>query len=73
VAKEEAELALLESYLPAQLSEGELREIVAAAVAEVGATSQKQMGAVMKVVQARAAGRADNKMVSALVKAALAG
>jgi len=73
VAKEEAELALLEGYLPAQLPEEELRAIVAAAVAEAGATSQKQMGAVMKLVQGRTAGRADNKMVSTLVKAALAG
>jgi uncharacterized protein YqeY len=73
VAKEQAELALLEAYLPAQLTPDEVREIVKAAVAEAGATSVKQMGAVMKVVQAKAAGRADNKLVSTLVKEALAG
>lgn len=75
VAKEKAELALLESYLPPQLGEEELRTIVAAAVAEAGGGGggAKAMGAVMKIVQAKAAGRADNKAVSALVKEALAG
>jgi uncharacterized protein YqeY len=71
VAKEEAELKLLEGYLPQQLSEDEVKAIVSAAVAEVGATSPKQMGAVMKAVQAKTQGRADNKLVSSLVKAAL--
>ena len=73
VAKEEAELALLEAYLPAPLTPAELEAIVKEAVAAVGATSPKQMGAVMKAVQAKAGGRADNKAVSALVKAALGG
>ncbi|GBF92269.1 glutamyl-tRNA amidotransferase [Raphidocelis subcapitata] len=73
VAKEQAELELLEGYLPPQLSEAELRALVSEAVSEVGATTAKQMGAVMKVVQAKAAGRADNKLVSSLVKEALQG
>ncbi|KAF6261456.1 Yqey-like protein-domain-containing protein [Scenedesmus sp. NREL 46B-D3] len=70
--KEEVELQLLLSYLPAQLSREELGGIVAAAVAETGAASVKQMGQVMKLVTAKTAGRADGKMVSELVKAALA-
>jgi uncharacterized protein YqeY len=69
--KEEVELQLLLAYLPAQLSRDELSSIVAAAVAEVGASSVKQMGLVMKLVTAKTAGRADGKMVSELVKAAL--
>lgn len=73
MAKETAELALLEGYLPAQLSPEELAAIVAAAVAEVGAAGPKAMGAVMKAAQAKAAGRADGKALSALVKAALGG
>jgi uncharacterized protein YqeY len=73
VAKEQAELDLLEGYLPPALSEAELRALVSEAVAAVGAAGPKQMGAVMKAVQAKAAGRADNKLVSALVKEALQG
>ncbi|WIA17567.1 hypothetical protein OEZ86_014655 [Tetradesmus obliquus] len=69
--KEEVELQLLLSYLPAQLSREELAGIVAAAVAEAGASSVKQMGQVMKLVTAKTAGAADGKMVSELVKAAL--
>jgi uncharacterized protein YqeY len=70
-AKEAAELEVLQAYLPQQLSREEVQGIVAAAVAEVGATSVKQMGAVMKVVTAKTAGAADNKTISELVKAAL--
>jgi uncharacterized protein YqeY len=69
--KEEVELQLLLSYLPAQLSREELSSIVTASVAEAGAVSVKQMGQVMKIVTAKTAGRADGKMVSELVKAAL--
>uniref|UniRef100_A0A383WBL5 GatB/YqeY domain-containing protein n=1 Tax=Tetradesmus obliquus TaxID=3088 RepID=A0A383WBL5_TETOB len=69
--EEEVELQLLLSYLPAQLSREELAGIVAAAVAEAGASSVKQMGQVMKLVTAKTAGAADGKMVSELVKAAL--
>ena len=68
---EEAEAELIESYLPAQLDEDALRAIVAAAVAETAASSPKDMGAVMKVAMAKAAGNADGKQVSALVREAL--
>ena len=72
-AKEEAEYAVLETYLPAQLSDAELEQIVAAAVEETGATGMPQMGQVMKAAQARVAGRADGGRVAAVVKAALSG
>ena len=68
-AKEEIEIALIESYLPAVASETELREAVSAAISETGATSSKQMGAVMKAAQGRLAGkRVDGKVLSDLVK-----
>ncbi|HTN23506.1 MAG TPA: GatB/YqeY domain-containing protein [Solirubrobacteraceae bacterium] len=70
-AGEEAEARMIESYLPAQLDEDALRAIVAAAVAETAASSPKDMGAVMKVAMAKAAGNADGKAVSALVREAL--
>lgn len=66
-AKEKAEIALLESYLPAALSSEELAGLVRAAIAEVGATGKAQMGAVMKSVMAKAAGRTDGKAVNAEV------
>jgi uncharacterized protein YqeY len=68
---EEAEAAIIEAYLPAELSDDELQGIVAGAVAETGATSPKDMGQVMKAAMATIAGRADGKRVSALVQAAL--
>jgi len=68
---EEAEARLIEDYLPAELSDEELRAIVAAAVATAGATSPREMGAVMKVAMAEVAGRADGKRVSAQVREAL--
>jgi uncharacterized protein YqeY len=68
---EEAEARIIETYLPAELSDDRLRAIVAAAVAETGAQSQKEMGQVMKVAMAAADGRADGKRVSALVREAL--
>jgi uncharacterized protein YqeY len=68
---EEAEARMIETYLPAQLDEGALRAIVAAAVAETAASSPKDMGAVMKAAMAKAAGNADGKVVSALVREAL--
>jgi uncharacterized protein len=68
-AKEEAEMVILESYLPSAPSEKELNEAVAAAIEETAATSSKQMGAVMKAAQARLAGkRVDGKALSDLVK-----
>ncbi|TPG14988.1 GatB/YqeY domain-containing protein [Pedococcus bigeumensis] len=70
-AKEEAELLVLEAYLPAQLSDGELATIVAAAIEQTGATGMPQLGQVMKAAQAVVAGRADGGRVAAVVKAAL--
>jgi len=70
-AGEEAEARMIETYLPAQLDEDALRAIVAAAVAETAASSPKDMGAVMKIAMAKAAGNADGKAVSALVREAL--
>ena len=71
--REQAEGAVLEAYLPAQLADDELRELVRAAVAETGATTPQQMGAVMKVVTPRVAGRAAGGRVAAEVKAQLSG
>lgn len=70
--KEEQEIAVLQNYLPQQLSAQELEQLVQAAVAETGAQSAKDMGAVMKAVQPKVAGRAEGKAVSDAVKAALA-
>lgn len=72
VDKEKAELAVLKSYLPEELSAAQIEEFVKAAIAEVGATTKTDMGKVMKAVQARTAGRADNKLVSQIVSAHLA-
>jgi uncharacterized protein len=69
--QEESEARLIESYLPAELDDSELDAIVAAAVAETGASSPKDMGQVMKVVMARSGGRADGKRASARVREAL--
>jgi len=71
VAQEEAELEILETYLPAPLGDDELRTIVAVAVAETGASGMPQLGQVMKVAQAKVAGRADGGRVAALVKESL--
>jgi uncharacterized protein YqeY len=69
--KESLELIILKSYLPEEISEGELKQIVMDAVKESQATSMKDMGKVMKVVMAKASGNADNKVVSELVKQSL--
>ena len=71
-AKESAEIALLQAYLPEQLSPAELEALVAAAIAETGATTIKDMGKVMGLVKGRAAGRADMGAVGALIKSKLA-
>ena len=71
--REQAEGKVLDAYLPAQLGDAELRELVQAAVAEAGATAPNQMGTVMKLVQPRVAGRADGKRVSDEVRRQLAG
>jgi uncharacterized protein YqeY len=71
-AAEEAELAVLEEFMPAQMSEEELEEIVDDAIAEVGATSMRDLGRVMADVMPQVAGRADGSMVSQLVREKLA-
>ena len=73
VAKENAELVVLQAYLPEQLSEAELDALINEAVAATGATAIKDMGKVMAQVKAAAAGRADMGLVSARIKARLAG
>jgi uncharacterized protein YqeY len=69
--KELAEIAILERYLPAAMSEAEVQQLVDTVIAELGATSKQQMGQVMKVLQERAAGRADGKALSQAVAAKL--
>jgi len=69
--KELAEIAILERYLPAGLSESEIQQLVDTVIAELGATGKQQMGQVMKVLQERAAGRADGKALSQAVAAKL--
>jgi uncharacterized protein YqeY len=73
VAKETAEMVVLQPYLPAQLSDAELDGLIAAAIAQTGATTVKDMGKVMGIVKAQAAGRADMGAVGARIKAKLAG
>ena len=72
VAKESAEVSILEAYLPARMSAAELDAIIAGAIAATGATSAKDMGKVMAVVKSQAQGRADMGAVSARVKEKLA-
>jgi len=69
---EKAELVILAAYMPAGLSDEEMRTAVAQAVAEVGATGPQDMGKLMTVLKPKLAGRADMTVVSGLVKAALA-
>lgn len=68
VASEQAELAIIETFLPQQLSETELTTVVKEAIAETGAESPKQMGQVMNVVMQKVKGQADGKLVSKIVK-----
>jgi uncharacterized protein YqeY len=70
--KEEAELAILEEFMPSQLTEEEIEEIVDDVIAEVGATSLRQLGRVMADVMPQVAGRADGSVVSQLVREKLA-
>ena len=70
-AKERKEIEFLTEYLPKPLAEDELAQLVRAAVAEVGATSKAQMGAVMKVATEKAAGRVDGRTLSQAVQKAL--
>ena len=72
-ANEKAEGAIIAEYLPAQLTESEIKDLISAAIKETGAASPQQMGLVMKSIQPKIAGRADGGLVSSLVKAALSG
>jgi uncharacterized protein YqeY len=69
---EKTEIAVLEKYLPAAMSAEEVTKLVESVIAELGATSKKEMGAVMKVLQERTAGRADGKSLSSEVSKRLA-
>jgi len=71
--KEEAELALIQQYLPTQLTADEIRAIVGDAIKESGATSAKDMGAVMKIVMPKVKGVSDGKIVNQIVKELLGG
>ena len=70
--KEEAELEILSTYLPAEMDQAQLEALVDAAIAESGASSMKDMGGVIKIVMAKAQGQAEGGAVSALVKGKLA-
>jgi len=70
---ERAEGAIIAEYLPKQLSESEVKELIESAIKETGANSPAQMGLVMKNLQPKIAGKADGSLVSLLVKAALGG
>lgn len=71
IDKEKEEAAVIEKYLPAMMSEAEVVEIVKAAIASSGATTQKEMGKVMGIVSKQLAGKADNKLVADTVKSLL--
>lgn len=66
------EIAIIKAYLPEELSKEEVEKIVAEAIKESGATSIKEMGKVMQIAKAKTAGRADNKMLSDLIRSSLA-
>ncbi len=68
VAKENAELAVIQAYLPAQMNDAELDALIAEAIATTGAASVKDMGKVMGIVKGKAAGRADMAIVGARIK-----
>jgi uncharacterized protein YqeY len=72
-AKEQQEIELLQAYMPAQLSESEVDQLVAAAIAQSGATSIKEMGKAMAILKLNAQGRADMAQVSSKLKAKLGG
>ena len=73
VAKENAEIAVLQPYLPPQLSHAELDALIADAISSTGAATIKDMGKVMGVVKSKAAGKADMGAVGARIKAKLGG
>ena len=66
------EIAIIKAYLPEELSKEEIERIVVETIAEVGATTMKEMGKVMQAVKPKVAGRADNKLVNEIVRAKLA-
>lgn len=66
--KEEAELVILQEFLPSPLTQGEIATLIEQAVTETGASEPKDMGKVMKIVSAQVRGRADGKQVSDMVK-----
>jgi uncharacterized protein YqeY len=66
--EEEYQASIIEKYLPEQMSEEEIKEVVKMAIADTGASSMKDMGRVMGIVSKQLAGKADNKTVAALVK-----
>jgi uncharacterized protein YqeY len=68
VEKEEAELAIIQGFMPEQMSEKDVEDEIGKAIAEVGATGVKDMGKVMKVLMPKVTGKADGKLVSELVK-----
>ncbi len=70
-AAEEADIPVIDEYLPAAMSESELEALVDAAIAETGATTVREMGRVMGLVTERAGGRADGRTASALVRSRL--
>ena len=71
-AEEKAEGEVIAKYLPAQLSEDDIKQLIAAAVASTGASGPADMGKVMGAIKPQIAGKADGSLVSSLVKAALA-
>jgi uncharacterized protein YqeY len=73
VAKESAEIVVLQTYLPAQLSDAELDALIAEAMASTGASTIKDMGKVMGVVKSKAQGRADMAVVGSRIKQKLGG
>ena len=73
VEKEKAELAIVESYLPKQLSEEEIRELVREAIEAVGASSPKDLGKVMQYVMPKVKGRAEGSLVNKIVREELSG
>jgi len=68
---EKAEGQIIATYLPEQLGESEIKDLISATIAETGASGPQQMGLVMKSIQPKIAGRADGGLVSSLVRAAL--
>jgi len=73
VEKEKAELEIVESYLPKQLSEDEIRELVREAIEAVGASSPKDLGKVMQYVMPKVKGRADGSLVNKIAREELSG